>query len=76
MLGPAAPQARRPDVIGDRESSLFSRLCRRAKRLRRRAKLDLYSLGAFRVFSGLLDVEVEDSLVKVSLDSSILRFER
>src|ERR1019366_3258311 len=73
----------RPDVIGDRESSLFShlrrrakRLRRRAKRLRRRAKLDLYSLGAFRDFSGLLDVEVEDSLVKVSLDSSILRFER
>ena len=36
------------------------------------ARLDFYSLGAFRDFRGLLDVEVENSLVKVSLDSSIL----
>ena len=47
-----------------------------SRSLRRCARLNFYSLGAFRDFRGLLDVEVENSLVKVSLDSSILRFER
>jgi hypothetical protein len=47
-----------------------------SRSLRRCARLDFYSLGGLRDFYGLIDVEVENSLVKVSVDSSILRFER
>jgi hypothetical protein len=67
VSGADVPQVRHADMISSRDREPLLPSC-----LRRCGRFDLYSLDALRDFSRLLDVEVENALFQVRLNSSIL----